>query len=868
MPFPPRASLITPGRLREFFAPRSIAVVGASDTSGWTRFVVAGSRAAGFDGPLIPVHPRHQTVFGRPAMPSLRDLAEPVDLAFIMAPADAVEGVLDDAAAAGVRNAIVLASGYRELGGPGRALEDRLIARAAGHGITLLGPNCLGFVNAHAPAAPFALTVPPSLLAGPVGIALQSGALAGVVLAFAHAHAIGVSTLATMGNEAMIAATDVLEYLVEDDATRVICLFLEQISDPARFGAAAERANRAGKPVVVLKVGASQAGRQAAFAHTGAVAGDDAVIGAVLRQLNVIRVTSLEELLCTAALLGYNRWPAGRRMGVVTTSGGACDLIADRATTEAIEIPQFAPETEAAVAPHVPPFAAVRNPIDVTGYFLANRRTAALTAVDHVLDAVVADTGIDFVLFTGLTLPDARPDDEVLAGMLAERARWLGERIASARLPVIPVGHTCVNLSRYGRELLGENGIHMLPGIDLGMTALGHALRWLENRRSPDAVRGAGPGRGAGLIRDTGHVRDARPVRGTGPVGGAADSGEPWSEAAARELLASSGVPVAPGELVNSADAAVAAARRLGLPVVLKICSAQITHKSDIGGVAVGPGTEEEVRAGCARVRAAGQSVPGARVDGVLVSPMRTGGVELIAGVTVDPTFGPVLAVGLGGVWVEVLGDTSLRMLPVDPGEVKRMLTELRGSPLLLGGRGSRPVDLDALAEVICLVGDTAAGLDGSLRALEVNPLWADGDRIEALDVLVVTSGRKGRGWGRGRGRGRGTEADRSRDHEASCRQRAAGTRRRRAPVPGRPGPGVRGPRADGDPGWDRPAGLGAGRGPARPAGDRHPRGVRRRRVLLRRAGHHPRGAWCRAVRRAVPGQRRARGHGAAVRLG
>jgi acyl-CoA synthetase (NDP forming) len=725
------APLVTPGRLREFFAPRSIAVVGASDTSGWTRFVVAGSRAAGFGGPLIPVHPRHRTVFGQPAVPSLRDLAEPVDLAFIMTPGDAVEGVLDDAAVAGVRNAIVLASGYREVGGPGRVLEDRLIARAAGRGITLLGPNCLGFVNAHAPAAPFALTVPPSLLAGPVGIALQSGALGGVVLAFAHAHAIGVSTLATMGNEAMIATTDVLEYLVEDDATRVICLFLEQISDPARFGAAAERANRAGKPVVVLKVGASQAGRQAALAHTGAVAGDDAVVGAVLRQLNVIRVTSLEELLCTWALLGNGRWPAGRRMGVVTTSGGACDLIADRASAEAIEIPPFAPQTAAAITPHVPPFAAVRNPIDVTGYFLANRRTAALTAVDHVLDAVVADPGIDFVLFTGLTLPDARPEDEAIAGMLAERVRWLGERIASARLPVIPVGHTCVNLSQYGRELLGQSDIHLLPGIDLGMTALGHALRWLEQRRCPDAPRGSEPERGAaGLVSPAGTGR------------GAAGPGEPWSEAAARDLLASAGVPVVPGELVNSADAAVAAARRLGLPVVLKVCSAQIAHKSDIGGVAVGPGTEEEVRAGYARVRAAGQAVPGARVDGVLVSPMRTGGVELIAGVTVDPTFGPVLAVGLGGVWVEVLGDTSLRMLPVDPGEVKRMLAELRGSPLLAGGRGSRPVDLDALAEVICLLGDTAAGLDGSLRALEINPLWADGSRIEALDVLVVTAGR------------------------------------------------------------------------------------------------------------------------------
>ncbi len=730
--------LVTPDRLREFFAPRSIAVVGASDTSGWTRFVVAANRAAGFGGRLIPVHPVHRTVFGEPAVPSLRDLAEPADLAFIMVPAGAVESVLDDAAAAGVRNAIVLAAGYRELGDQGRALEDRMIARAAAHRITLLGPNCLGFLNAHAPAAPFALTAPPSLLAGPVGIALQSGALAGVVLAFAHAHAIGVSTLATMGNEAMIAATDVLDYLIDDDATRVICLFLEQISDPVRFAQAAGRADRAGKPVVVLKVGASQAGRQAALAHTGAVAGDDAVVGAVLRQLNVIRVNSIEELLCTGALLGYGRWPRGRRMGVVSTSGGACDIIADRAASEAIEIPEFAPQTVAAITPLVPPFAAVRNPIDVTGYFLANRRTSALTPVDHVLAAAVADPGLDFVLFTGLTLPDARPDDEALAAMLDERVRWLGERIASAPVPVVAVGHTCVNLSGYGRELLSKGGIHMLAGIDLGMTALGHALRWLENRGGPAAA--AIPGAAAGGADGRGVTARGAAARGVVARGAAAPApGEPWSEAAARDLLSGSGIPVVPGELVNSADAAVAAAGRLGRPVVLKICSAQIAHKSDIGGVAVGPRTEAEVRAAYARVRAAGDAVPGARIDGVLVSPMRTGGVELIAGVTVDPTFGPVLAVGLGGVWVEVLKDTSLRMLPVDPAEVKRMLAELRGSPLLLGERGSRPVNLDALAEVICLLGDTAAELNGSLQALEVNPLWADGDRVEALDVLVVT---------------------------------------------------------------------------------------------------------------------------------
>ena len=718
-------SLVTTERLREFFAPRSIAVVGASDTSGWARFVAASAVATGFSGPLIPVHPTHRTVFGRPAVRSLADLAEPVDLAFVLAPIEAVESVLDDAAAAGVRGAIVLASGYREVGDEGRSRQDAMIARAQVHGITVLGPNCLGFLNAHARVGPFALTIPPPLLAGPVGIVLASGALASVVLAFARSRAIGVSTLATIGNEAMISTADVLNYLIDDDHTRVICLFLEEISDPARFALAAERAGRAGKPIVVLKVGSSPAGRQAALAHTGSVAGDDAVVDAALRQLNVIRVTSIEELLGTAALLGYDRWPRGRRMGVLTTSGGACDIIADRASVHGIEMPPFAPRTVAEIIPQLPPFAAVRNPLDVTGYFLANRRTSALTAIDHALDAAVADPGLDFVLFAGVALPDTRPPDEAAAVLLEERMAWLGKRIASAAVPVIPVGATCVDVTGYGRELLTGNGIHLLGGIDLGVLALGNALRWLEGRDRPQPSAGSWFGLGPGIA---------------GAGAGIAGAGDGiWSEADARDLLAAHGVPVVPGELVHSADAAAAAAGRLGFPVALKVCSAQISHKSDIGGVALGLRTEAEVRAGYEQVLAGGKAVAGASIDGILVTAMRTGGVELLAGVTVDPTFGPVLAVGLGGIWVEVLNDTSLRVLPVDEAEVRRMLGELRGTPLLSGARGTRPADLLALARVIALLGDVAAALGGDFRELEINPLWVHGDQIEALDVLVVT---------------------------------------------------------------------------------------------------------------------------------
>ena len=725
--------LVTPQRLREFFAPRSIALVGASDNSGWARFIVASCATAGFAGPLTAVHPRATGAFGLPVVPSLRDLPEPADLAFILTPVQAVEGVLDDMGAVGIPNAVVLASGYREVGEAGRALEDALLDRAVANGVTVLGPNCLGFVNAHRRSAPYALALPPPLIPGPVGVALQSGALASVVLAFAKAHAIGVSVLTSMGNEAMMKTADVLDYLVEDEATRVICLFLEEIGDPARFARVAEKADRAGKPIVALKVGSSPAGQQAALAHTGSVAGDDAVVDAVLRQLNVIRVASLEELLTTGAALGYNRWPAGRRMGVLTLSGGSCDIIADAASAQGVAIPDFSAQTQAAIAALLPPFASPHNPLDVTGFgTLANLsgKKDPLTAVDHALDLAVQDPNLDFVLFSGLTLPEARPPDEGAARTLEARVDWLAERMGSTPIPVIPVASTCVNVSDYGRGLLTRHGLNILGGLNLGLGALGHMLRWLENR-----------GRVRALLANTGPARSA--------VHGAASTwpGGPWSEAplsemGARRLLAAAGVPVVPGGLARSADEAAEVARQVGLPVALKVCSAQITHKSDIGGVVLGLGSEAEVRAGYEKVRAAGMAVPGASVDGVLVTPMRADGAELLAGVTVDPAFGPVLAVGLGGIWVEVLGDTSLRLLPVDAAEVRRMLGELRGLPLLQGARGATPANLDAVAEAIAGLGEAALALDGSLRVLEVNPLWVNGDQVEALDVLVITEAR------------------------------------------------------------------------------------------------------------------------------
>jgi acetate---CoA ligase (ADP-forming) len=341
---------------------------------------------------------------------------------------------------------------------------------------------------------------------------------------------------------------------------------------------------------------------------------------------------------------------------------------------------------------------------------LANARTTTLTAIDHALDVAVEDPGLDFVLFTGVTLPDARPPDEAAAGLLEARLDWLAARLASAPIPVIPIASTCVDVAGYARELLGKHNIQLLGGIELAVRAIDNALHWQDGR---------------------GQVR-LLPGRPPAPAG----TSSAWAESTARDLLTSAGIAVVPGQLARSADEAAEVARALGTPVALKISSAKVSHKSDIGGVLLNLSGDAAVRAGYGQVVAAAKDDQGG--NEVLVTSMRTGGVEVLAGVAMDPGFGPVLAVGLGGIWVELLRDTSLRVLPVDASQVRQMLGELRALPVLRGARGGVAADLDVLANVIARIGELAGTVSG-LQALEVNPLWVCGDRVEALDVLVVT---------------------------------------------------------------------------------------------------------------------------------
>src|SRR5579885_2558241 len=699
-------------RLQRFFRPRSIALVGATDNSRWSIYTFENLRNFNFPGPVYLVNPNREIVHGQRAYKALSDLPEVVDLAFVMVSTPRVLPLVQEAAALGTTHFVVLTSGFSEMGAEGARLEGELLAFAREHGLTLLGPNGNGFINITDQITPYGLPIAPPLKAGPVGVVLQSGALASAVLGFAQAHAIGLSFLVAMGNESMISVTDVVDYLLEDENTRAIALFLESVRHPGELRRVAEKARARRKAMVALKIGRSEASSRAALAHTGALVGNDAINDAAFRQLGIIRVSSLEDLLTTAGLAGYSEPLPGRRMGVVTPSGGACDIISDLADEVGILLPDFAPETGRQLQALLPSFSTSHNPLDVTGYVVVDP-TLQLRA----LDIVSKDPQIDFVLnLTSLGGGRSTPAPDVLANMLVQY-ETLARLVRSAPHPVILSTNTCTDLSIAAYTVVEQTGLHVTAGMEHGVRALGRLLWWSEQLdRSPDKAP----------------ELSLPAISPDFPLTGA------WSEARARTLLQQAGIPTVPGQLVTSPDEAVQAARELGLPVVLKIQSADLLDECDVGGVALNLASEEAVRAEFTamlqRVRA-GQ--PNAEIEGILVSPMRPAGVELLVGVVRDDLWGPILTLGLGGIWTEVLQDTTIRLLPVQPAEILAMLGELRGAALLRGARGREGVDLQALSEVIYRISALALALVPRLSALEVNPLLISAERIEALDVLV-----------------------------------------------------------------------------------------------------------------------------------
>ena len=713
---------ITPGRLTSLFRPRSVALVGASDKSTFSLIAYRNLVEFGFADRTYLVNRRGAETHGQPTVTSCAQIGAPVDVAYLMVPQAATLDALADAAAAGIGNAVVLSSGYGEAGPAGRAAEAELAARAESLGMVLLGPNQLGFANLTDGVPVCSIPGLPRE-PGPVALLSQSGASSSAMIDFAAMAGVGLSYLVTLGNEAMITAGHVLDFLVDDPGTRAVAVFMETVRDPAVFRRAARRAAAAGKAIVVLKAGSSALSARTAAAHTGALVGDDKVIDAVFADLGVIRVDSIEDMLITAgaaAALGRLDRPG---IGIVSISGGACDIVADRAEELGAELPELAETTRAALAAVMPDFGTVQNPLDVTGAAIIDPSlfTRAIEAMSR--DPSVGVVGIINSLpwidngapYFGQPFTDA-----------------IGAGMRAAACPTAYVNQVMQPITGCTRAAMDHGGVpYAIPGLRQAVVALRNVAWWSQASRPaalPAAVAGAPAGAPAAVAAAVAVAAgEGRARRG------------PWPEDAARRLLAAAGIPVVPARLAASARDAVEAAAWYGVPVSVKVVCAQVTHKTDIGGVRldVPPGAAA-VTAAYEAVTAAAAAVDGAVAQGVLVSPMRHGGTELLIGVVADPQWGPVLAVALGGVFVEVLRDSVLTPLPVSPARARLLLGRLRGRAVLEGVRGSAPADLDALAAVIARVGDLALALGDDLAALEVNPLRVDGAAIEALDALVT----------------------------------------------------------------------------------------------------------------------------------
>ncbi len=690
--------------LAPLLAPGSVAVIGAS--SDPTRIggrPIAYMKARGFAGAILPVNPNRSEIQGLPAYPDIASLPEVPDVAIVAVPAAQVVATVDALGTRGVKGAIVFSAGFAETGPPGAELQAELVATAQRHGMRMIGPNSLGVFNDRIGfygifSASLETGYPPP---GRIGIVSQSGAYGTHVFTIARQRRIGTPVVVATGNEADVAVGDVIGWMVQDEATDVIAVYAEGIREGATFIAALAAARAARKPVIMMKVGSSKLGEASARSHTAAIAGDDAVTSAVLAEFGAIRARTTEEMLDFAQLATRRIYPVGNTLGMVTVSGGAGVLVSDAAELLGLPMPPM-PQASQARLLEMLPFAAPHNPVDCTAQALND-----LTLVGRFTDAMVEEGGYRSVLaFFSQTGGAAS-----IAPKLRAELKGVRERHPD-RLYVLSVLAS--------------------PALVDGYEADG----WTVFEDPTRAVNAIGA---MGRLGDAFAARPGAPPVEAGSVTLPATSPD---EAGAKRLLAQAGIASAPEQACPNAEAAVAAADAIGYPVVLKVLSADITHKSEIGGVLLGVSDPQAVRDGFATLLSrAAERAPGARVEGVLVAKQLHGGVECILGIHQDPVFGPVAMVGLGGIFVEVLRDVAFRRCPFGPDVAEAMILGLRGATLLQGARGRPAADIGALAQMLSRLSAFAHAAGPRLKAVDLNPVLAMPSGAFAVDAVVEIDG-------------------------------------------------------------------------------------------------------------------------------
>ena len=684
------------------FQPRSIALVGATERSIWSIAASDNLRRFGFEGRVHMVNPKGGTIFGVEAAASCAAIGEEVDAALLMVPESRMLEVFDDLRLAKVGGVVILSSGFAETGPDGVERQRQVAEAARAAGIRIIGPNCLGFANFSSKTAIWTTPLRRPMAGATIAVASQSGALAAQLEQFAYQQRVGLTHMISTGNEADITLADAVQYLAKQPEPKAIALFLESVRNPAHFESAVRAANNAGKPVVVLKVGTSEATARAAQAHTGSLVGNDRVFDALCRKLAISRVHSLEELIVTTDLMARLGPVAKPSLALVAMSGGLCEIATDQAEAEGVNLTTLSGETLAKLREVLPPLATPNNPLDVTGAMMLEP-----SLVEHSLRAVSEDPGVGAIAFVF----DAPSKDDA-RGFARKLMTHAGAGFKDSGKPCFMVSHAFSVVSAEARAMSEELGIpYSGAGVRHGVHALGHIFRRTQ-RLAPKQA-------------------SAAKIEACGA--------RPCSEREVLAHLAAHGVPVVPARVAQSASEAASAASEIDGNVVLKILSPDIQHKTEVGGVALNlrgnAAVSEAFDTMLSRVRSA---KPDAQIEGVIVSPMRGKGVELFVGTLRDPQWGPAIAVGLGGVLVEALKDTSLRLLPVTDSDVLEMFEELRGKALLDGFRGAPAVDRAAAARCIVAIGNAALALGSDLVSLEVNPLLVSGTRVEALDGVTV----------------------------------------------------------------------------------------------------------------------------------
>ncbi|HVL55713.1 MAG TPA: acetate--CoA ligase family protein [Burkholderiaceae bacterium] len=688
---------------------RSVAVIGASpddDRIGGKpmRFLID----FGFRGRIYPVNPRYPEIRGHRCYPDLEAIGDDIDIAVVAVPFQQAQAVIEQCVRKRVRQVVMFSSGYAETG-PDGAQRQRALERAiAGSGVRLLGPNTLGFANLSSGLiANFgqAFELPRGLLKpGRAGFVSQSGAFGTFIFALSAEQGIGYKYFAVTGNEADLTVSELIDAMAADPEVDLVAGYVEGIRDGRRFLEACERARAAAKPIVLIKTGRTAGGSAAAMSHTAAIAGADEVYDAVFRQTGAIRVVDEEEMLDVVTLMRAHKRIAGRRVGVVTMSGGAGVMLADAIEHHGLQLARLQPQTEARLAQIVPAFGSVRNPVDLTGQFLTD--PGLLTGA---LSCLLDDPGVDAVVFfLGL----GRRYGERIAQTLRDAA-------AATDKPIV-VAWTAGPAAIIAD--LRSGGLPVLPTPTRSIRALAALARFAEAGARPPRSFALPPASAESLRTPASDASAGR-----------------CSEATTKAALARYGLRLMPETLVRDEDEAVAAAAALGYPVALKVCAADLPHKTEAGAIALGVGSEAELRRAHRRIVAGAlEHVPGLATEGVLVAPMAEDGVEVIVGARRDPVFGPVLMVGSGGIYTEILRDAAIGVLPLAPGEPLELIRSLRVYPLLQGARGRAAADVDALVDCI----ETVARLmlaHPEVAEIEINPLrvLAAGRGAVPLDALM-----------------------------------------------------------------------------------------------------------------------------------